>query len=352
MTSSISGTSGTSSSSTVATSADSLTEFEIIQHYFSASGQSDFVGLGIGDDCAVLNPTAGKKILVSTDMLVEGRHFAANTLPEWIAHKALAVNLSDMAACGATPKAFFLSLGLPKTLANDDWLAPFAQALQSLAAKYGCVLAGGDTTRAETLTLSITIVGESPTPILRSTAQTGDLLWVSGTLGDAALALILAQGKHEVFSDSLNDAQVAHLGQRLHTPSPRVKLGLALRGVASSCIDVSDGIAGDIRHILKSSDVDAVIDVDALPLSLEMRLAKVAGIDVWPLVLSGGDDYELLFTSHSNQRQEVLDAAASVGVTVTAIGNVSACESLLPTVRYCNDAGQPWAYAGAGYKHF
>ncbi len=342
----------TSSSSTVASAANPLSEFEIIQHYFAAGPASSFVDLGIGDDCAVLNPTAGKKTLISTDMLVEGRHFSSGTLPEWIAHKALAVNLSDMAACGATPRAFFLSLGLPQALANDEWLAPFAQALQALASKYGCVLAGGDTTRADTLTLSITIVGESPAPILRSSAQAGDLLWVSGSLGDAALALALAQGGHEGFADTLNDAQVAHLGQRLHTPSPRVKLGLTLRGLATSCIDVSDGVAGDVRHMLKASDLDAVIDVDALPLSLEMRLAKAANIDVWPLVLSGGDDYELLFTSHPSQRQAVLDAAASVGVAVTAIGNVSACESLLPTVRYCNDAGQDWAYSGLGYQHF
>jgi thiamine-monophosphate kinase len=330
----------------------SLTEFEIIQRYFDAANPSAFVALGIGDDCAILTPTVGKKTLVSVDMLTEGRHFPIDALPEWVAHKALAVNLSDMAACGGTPKAFFLSLGLPQRLAIDEWLAPFAQALQNLAAKYGCILAGGDTTRSDTLTLSITIIGESPTPLLRSGAKAGDLLWVSGTLGDAALGLALAKGEHSKLNSSLNNIQIAHLNQKLHTPSPRVKLGIALRDLANSCMDISDGLAGDALHLLKASDVDAVVDVDALPLSPELRLAQAAGINIWPLVLSGGDDYELLFTAPAQHRQAVLDAAASVGVTVTAIGSTSECEALLPTLRYCNDTGEAWTYAGKGYQHF
>ncbi len=329
-----------------------LTEFEIIQHYFNNETHSSFVELGVGDDCAVFVPTIGKKTLVSVDMLIEGRHFLASASPEWIAHKALAVNLSDLAACGATPKAFLLSLGLPQQLATDEWLAPFAQTLQQLAAKYGCILAGGDTTRTDILTISITVIGESPAPIMRSGAQAGDIVWVSGTVGDAALALAMAQDQHLTFTDSLSDVQVAHLSQKLHTPSPRVKLGLALRGLATSAIDISDGIAGDIRHILKASDVDALIDVDALPLSLELRLAQVAGIDILPLALSGGDDYELLFTSSSHNRQAVLDAAANVGVHVTPIGNISTCEALLPTVRYCDDQGRVIDYKFKGYQHF
>jgi thiamine-monophosphate kinase len=330
-----------------------LTEFEMIQHYFKTEARSSFVEVGIGDDCAVFTPTDGKKLLVSVDMLVEGRHFLSTASPEWIAHKALAVNLSDLAACGATPKAFLLSLGLPQRLAHDEWIAPFAQTLQQLAAKYGCILAGGDTTRSETLTISITVMGESPAPIMRSTAQAGDLLWVSGTVGDAALALAIKQQRQYLkFANQLSDAQIARLDQKLHLPSPRVKLGLALRGLASSAIDVSDGIAGDIAHILKASDVDALIDVDALPISPELQLARLAGIDILPLALSGGDDYELLFSSSSQNRQAVLDAAASVGVNVTPIGNISRCETLLPKVRYCDDKGQMIDYTGKGYQHF
>jgi thiamine-monophosphate kinase len=321
------------------TSTTSLSEFEIIKRYF-----------GIGDDCAVLAPTAGQQLLVSTDMVTEGRHFTLDALPEWIAQKALAVNLSDLAACGATPRAFFLSIGLPKALANDEWLAPFAQSLHSLASKYGCTLAGGDTTRSEELTISITVLGESPTPLLRSGAQQDDMLWVSGTLGDAALGLAINNGAYE--SLKLSEPQRAHIRQRLHTPSPRVKLGVALRGLASSCMDVSDGIAGDLHHILKASDVDATVDIDALPLSAELQLAKRSGINVLPLVLSGGDDYELLFTAPANQRQAVLDAAASVGVAVTAIGRMTECEGVVPALHFCNDAGQIIQYSGKGYQHF
>jgi thiamine-monophosphate kinase len=327
-----------------------LSEFEIIKRYFDTPVNSTFVTQGIGDDCAVLAPTAGKQLLVSTDMLTEGRHFTLDALPEWIAQKALAVNLSDLAACGATPKAFFLSIGLPKPLATDEWLAPFAQSLHSLASKYGCVLAGGDTTRSEELVISITVLGESPAPLLRSGAKAGDLLWVSGTLGCAALALALTNAQYATLK--LSETQLAAVRQRLHTPSPRVKLGLALRGLASSCMDVSDGLAGDVLHLLNASDVDASIDVDAIPLSAALRVAQDAGVDVMPLALSGGDDYELLFTAPASHRQAVLDAAASVGVAVTAIGHVSECTGMLPELKFCTDKGEPWVYQGKGYQHF
>jgi thiamine-monophosphate kinase len=327
-----------------------LSEFEMIKRYFDTPVSTPFVALGIGDDCAVLTPTAGKQLLVSTDMLNEGRHFTLDALPEWIAQKALAVNLSDLAACGATPKAFFLSIGLPKELATDEWLAPFAQSLHSLANKYGCALAGGDTTRSEELTISITVLGESPAPLLRSGAKAGDMVWVSGTLGDAALGLALTKGEHHNLN--LSDSQLAHARQRLHTPSPRVKLGIALRGLATSCVDVSDGLAGDLLHLLKASDVDAVIDVDALPMSPALRVAQDAGIDVMAYALSGGDDYELLFTAPASARQAVIDAAASVGVAVTPIGSVAECATVLPALQFCDDKGEPWLYNGKGYEHF
>jgi thiamine-monophosphate kinase len=327
-----------------------LSEFEMIKRYFDTPVSTPFVALGIGDDCAILSPTAGKQLLVSTDMLNEGRHFTLDALPEWIAQKALAVNLSDLAACGATPRAFFLSIGLPKALATDEWLAPFAQSLHSLANKYGCALAGGDTTRSNELTISITVLGESPAPLLRSGAKAGDMVWVSGTLGDAALGLALTKGEH--YNLNLSDSQSAHARQRLHTPSPRVKLGIALRGLASSCVDVSDGLAGDLLHLINASDVDATVDVDAIPMSPALRVAQDAGIDVMAYALSGGDDYELLFTAPASARQSVLDAAASVGVAVTAIGSVSACDAVRPALKFCNDAGQPWLYNGKGYEHF
>jgi thiamine-monophosphate kinase len=327
-----------------------LSEFEIIKRYFDTPVSSPFVTKGIGDDCAVLTPTLGKQLLVSTDMLSEGRHFTLDALPEWIAQKSLAVNLSDIAACGGTPKAFFLSIGMPKALAVDEWLAPFAQSLHSLANKYGCALAGGDTTRSEELTISITVLGESPAPILRSGASAGDMVWVSGTLGCAALGLAITHGEYHDLK--LSESQLAHVRQRLHTPSPRVKLGIALRGLATSAMDVSDGLAGDIHHLLRGSDLDAMIDVDTLPLSPAMRVAQEAGINVMAYALSGGDDYELLFTAPASARQAVLDAAASVGVAVTAIGTMNECADILPALSFCNDAGQPWDYQGGGYEHF
>ncbi len=327
-----------------------LSEFEMIKRYFDTPVSSPFVAQGIGDDCAVLSPSAGKQLLVTTDMLTEGRHFTLDALPEWVAQKSLAVNLSDIAACGGTPKAFFLSIGMPKALATDEWLAPFAQSLHSLANKYGCALAGGDTVRSEELTISITVLGESPAPILRSGAQAGDMVWVSGTLGDAALGLAVTHSEHHDLN--LSDSQLAHIRQRLHTPSPRIKLGIALRGLATSCVDVSDGLAGDVLHLIRASDVDVSIDVDAIPLSPALRVAQEAGIDVMAYALSGGDDYELLFTAPASARQAVIDAAASVGVAVTAIGTVSECAAVQPELSFCDDAGQPWLYEGKGYEHF
>ncbi len=332
-----------------------LSEFEIIARYFKTDAASSFVGLGIGDDCAVLAPTAGQQLLVSTDMLVEGRHFTPDVPPEWLAHKALAVNASDLAACGAVPKAFFLSLSLPEDCANDDWLAPFAQSLHSRAQKYGMVLAGGDTTRGDMLTLSITVIGETPKPLLRSGAQADDVVWVSGTLGCAALGLLVDNEPVGALVNGelqLSDSEYAHIEQRLHTPKPRLALGLGLRGLATSCMDVSDGLAGDVRHIAKASDVDAFINVDALPRSAVLDAAAAQGMDVLPLMLSGGDDYELLFTAPAHLAAAVQAAAAQAGVMVTPIGYTTAPAGAVPDVFYLREDDSPFTYDGQGYQHF
>lgn len=327
-----------------------LTEFEIIARYFKTDAASPFIGLGVGDDCAILQPTAGQQLLVSTDMLVEGRHFASDVPPEWLAHKALAVNASDLAACGAQPKAFFLSLCLPQDCAVDDWLAPFAQSLHSRAQKYGMVLAGGDTTRGDTLTLSITVIGETPKPLLRSGAQAGDVLWVSGTLGCAALGLWVDQGKVDAFD--LTEAHYAHVEQRLHTPKPRLKLGIGLRGLATACMDISDGVAGDVRHLARASDVDAFINVDSLPRSAALDAAAAQGMDVLPLMLSGGDDYELLFTAPAHLAAAVQAAAQAAGVAVMPIGYMAAPAGAVPDVFYTREDDSPFEYKGKGYQHF
>ncbi|HLO95710.1 MAG TPA: thiamine-phosphate kinase, partial [Burkholderiaceae bacterium] len=227
-------------------------EFELIRRFFDREDRSaPGVVKGIGDDCAVLAPTPGWQWLVSTDMLVEGRHFLSTVDPGRLGHKALAVNLSDLAACGATPRAFFLALSLPR--ADAAFLEGFARGLFALADAHGIALAGGDTT-AGPLNVCITVMGEAPQgqALLRSGARPGDELWISGTLGDARLALEVFRGTVELPGEDF-----ARVRRAMELPQPRLALGQALRGIATSAIDVSDGLAGDLGHVLKASGVGA-----------------------------------------------------------------------------------------------
>lgn len=262
----------------------SLGEFDLIRRFF------DRPGSGIGDDCALLTPTPGWQWLVSTDMLVEGRHFFADVDPEALGHKTLAVNLSDLAACGATPRACFLALALPQ--ADAGWLQAFARGFFALADEHGVRLAGGDTT-AGPLNLCVTVMGETPAgqALLRSGARAGDAVWVSGPLGDARLALERLRGGAP--------GDPAAVRARLERPTPRVALGEQLRGRASSCIDLSDGLLGDLGHVLRASGVGATLDLAALPRSTELA-AQPAALQQQCL-LAGGDDYELLFTAPPGQ---------------------------------------------------
>ena len=224
-------------------------EFELIARYFQrGSGAAPRVELGIGDDCALIDGGPESQWAVTTDMLVEGVHFLADVDPEALGHKALAVNLSDLAACGATPRCFFLALALPAV--DEPWLAAFSRGIFSLADRFGCALAGGDTTRSvQGVTISITALGDVPrgSALLRSGALAGDEIWVSGTLGDGALGLACRRGAVEAAADAASQAIA-----RLERPEPRVGLGERLRGIASSAIDVSDGLAGDLGHILEA----------------------------------------------------------------------------------------------------
>ncbi|HEX2531378.1 MAG TPA: thiamine-phosphate kinase, partial [Burkholderiaceae bacterium] len=237
-----------------------LSEFELIARYFTRPlRRNSRVALGVGDDCTLLAPSPGMHLAVSSDMLVEGRHFFPDADPKKLGHKCLAVNLSDLAAMGAKPLAFTLALAMPA--ARPEWLAPFAEGMFALADQYDCELIGGDTTKGP-LNICITIFGEVPLQqaLRRDAAQIGDDIWVSGTLGDARLALAGYRKELELEKTALEAAAA-----RLHAPMPRVALGLALRGVAHAAIDLSDGLIGDLGHILERSGVGAILNADALP---------------------------------------------------------------------------------------
>jgi thiamine-monophosphate kinase len=283
------------------------------------------------------------QLAVSTDMLVEGRHFLSTVDPFKLGHKALAVNLSDLAACGAVPLAFTLALALPH--ADAAWLEPFSRGLLALADAHGCELVGGDTTRGP-LNICITVFGEVPQgqALLRSGARAGDDIYVSGTLGDARLALEVFRGALALPGEVFEAARA-----RMEQPAPRVALGLALRGIATSAIDISDGLAGDLGHILDQSGVGARIDADtaaglmAAPAGAWLDQERRLGY-----VLSGGDDYELAFTAPMAQRAAVQGAAAKAHTLVTRIGRIEP----EPGLRWVDGSGLPIHRTYASFDHF
>jgi thiamine-monophosphate kinase len=317
-------------------------EFDLIAKYFERPVQR--VPLGIGDDCALIAPAPGMQLAVSSDMLVEGRHFLSTVEPERLGHKALAVNLSDLAACGAQPLAFTLSLAMP--LADEAFLEGFARGLFSLAQQHRIELAGGDTT-AGPLNICITVFGEVPhgQALLRSGARDGDELWVShargGGLGDARLALEVFRGRV-----TLGGTAFERVRRAMECPQPRIGLGMALRGIASSAIDLSDGLVGDLGHVLKRSQVGATVNVDTLPMS-EVLAAMARPLQIECLV-AGGDDYELLFSAPPRQREAVLAAAACAEVAVTRIGRIEAA----PGLRWVDREGHAVPLKWAAFDHF
>jgi thiamine-monophosphate kinase len=315
-----------------------LGEFELIEKYFQRPTRS--AALGIGDDCALLELAPGMQLAVSSDMLVEGRHFLSTVAPGLLGHKALAVNLSDLAACGAEPLAFTLALALPR--ADESFIAPLAQGLFALADVQGIELVGGDTT-AGPLNICITVFGQVPSgqALLRSGAQPGDDLWVSGQLGDARLALEVFRGKVALTGQDFETVRRA-----MECPQPRVALGLALRGVASSAIDLSDGLVGDLHHVLKRSGVAAWVDIDTLPRSTVLR-AQPRDLQT-ECLLAGGDDYELLFTAPPEKRDAVMRAGQHAGVAVTLCGRIEAGRGL----RVVDAEGHAVQPPDSGFDHF
>jgi thiamine-monophosphate kinase len=313
-------------------------EFELIEKYFNRPTRR--AALGVGDDCALIDVEPGQRLAVSTDMLVEGRHFLSTVAPERLGHKALAVNLSDLAACGAEPLAFTLALALPR--AEASFLAPLAQGLFALAEAHGIELIGGDTTRGP-LNICITVFGQVPPEhvLLRSGARPGHDIWVSGQLGDARLALEVFRGQVSLPGSAFDEVRRA-----MELPEPRVQLGLALRGLATSAIDLSDGLIGDLGHVMRRSGVGALIDVDALPHSAVLGAQPVAVRQ--QCLLAGGDDYELLFTAPPSRRDEVREAARRADVTVTRCGSIEAGDEL----RVVDRLGRAVAVAVSGFDHF
>lgn len=320
----------------------SLGEFELIERYFRRP--TPHAVLGPGDDCALLAPRPGMQLAISCDMLVEGRHFLSTVAPERLGHKALAVNLSDLAACGARPVAYTLALSMPR--ADASWLEGFARGLHTLADAHGCELVGGDTT-AGPLNICITVFGETPAggALLRSGARPGDEVWVShprdGGVGDARLALEAFRGNVVLEGTAFDRVRRA-----MELPQPRVALGLALRGVASAAIDVSDGLLGDLSHLLRRSSVGAVIDVDAVPRSAVLA-AQPPDVQR-ECTLAGGDDYELVFTAPTAAHQQVLDAGERADTGVACIGRIDARRDLQLVSR----RGQPVDNIWGSFDHF
>ena len=319
-------------------------EFDLIAKYFTRATPD--AALGVGDDCALLVPSPGMQLAVSSDMLLEGRHFLPQDSPAGIGHKSLAVNLSDLAAMGATPRWATLSIALPEV--NDAWLTAFARGFFRMADLHGIELVGGDTTRGA-LTISITVIGEVPPgqALRRDGAQAGDDIWVSGVLGSAAMALAYRQGR--LFMEQIDAARVL---PALYLPMPRVELGIALRGIAHSAIDISDGLLGDLGHILARSQVGAKsigarLEFASLP-TLPVVQGYLHEAVARDCVLAGGDDYELCFTAPPAKRDRVLDAANDAGISVTRIGQITA-EAGLTVI---GADGHPLIIEHTGYDHF
>lgn len=321
-------------------------EFELIEQYFrspaAAGPKRDDVILGIGDDAAVLQVPAGMQLVAALDTLVEGRHFPADTPAESLGYRALAVNLSDLAAMGAVPAWFLLSLTMPA--AEPEFLEGLSRGLLRLAREHGVALVGGDTT-AGPLSVSVQVLGLAPpgTALRRGTASPGDLLYVSGTPGDAAGGLALEVGAPP--SPTLTSDQQHYLRQRFLYPTPRVALGQALRGIASSCIDVSDGLAADAGTLGRRSGCGVHIEAERVPLS--PALAAQLGDTALRVALTGGDDYELCFTVPAHRAGELAARLEHVKCAVTCIGIMGKSGGLHAT---CN--GAPVDFDLRGYDHF
>jgi thiamine-monophosphate kinase len=314
-------------------------EFELIARHFTKPAANAV--LGVGDDCALVDVTNGMDLAVSTDTMVSGTHFFPDVDPENLGHKTLAVNLSDIAAMGAMPYWAMLALTLPSV--DHPWLAAFAKGFFDLAAEYNVSLIGGDTTHGP-LTITVTIMGQVPTgaALRRNGAKAGNDIWVSGNVGDAALAVAHRHGKLVLSERDYREAVM-----RLYEPTPRVALGQALRGMATSAIDISDGLIADLGHICRLSGVGATVELGSIPVSEigARHFNDDAGITA---IVAGGDDYELCFTAPANARESIEELTDVLGVPLTRIGQVKRGKG----VSLLGADGKPVKIDGRGYDHF
>ncbi len=318
-----------------------MKEFQLIEKFFTkqASSRRD-VELGIGDDCALVIPAVNKSIAISCDTLVENVHFYPDIPPKALGYKSLAVNLSDLASMGAEPAWMTLALTLPDV--DEEWLTSYSEGLFEAAEYYNIALVGGDTTRGPR-SITITVNGQVPTgkALTRNGARNGDWIYVTGTLGDSALGLDVIRGSRQVAPE-----HQGYLVNRHYYPSPRLLAGQALRNLASSAIDLSDGLLSDIQHVLKLSGMSAVIDVDLLPLSDALK-SSVNDEEALSYALTGGEDYELLFSVPEAQKGALEIALANTGVSFAQIGQVSTGDKL----RLIRN-GQPYTPTNIGFEHF
>lgn len=317
-------------------------EFDLIARIRARCPERDDVRLGIGDDSALLQPPMGELLAITSDTLNSGVHFPAMTDAEAVGHKALAVNLSDLAAMGARPLWCTLALCLPGS--DADWLDAFLDGFLALAQAHGIALVGGDTTQGP-LSICVTAIGSvrDGQALRRDGARPGDDVWLTGTVGDAAAGLLLARNP-----DTLGQPDdVAFLRERLDRPTPRVAAGIALRGLASAAIDVSDGVLADLGHVLDASGLGAEVQLERVPTSPALA-ACVPEPGRRVLQLSGGDDYELCFTAAPAQRGQVVATLEALDLAVARIGTCTEATGM----RVIDADGQPWQPPGTGYRHF
>lgn len=330
--------------------ASDVDEFELIARYFAPLAAGEPGAFGLTDDAAELAVAPGRRLVITTDAIVSGVHFPVSEDPQTIASRLVRVNLSDLAAKGAAPRAYTVVLGLPDT-ATPEWISAFAKGLAEEQDRFGISLIGGDTTRTGgPLMLSVTMMGEvaENTMILRSGATVGDNIYVSGTIGDAMLGLALMEGR----INHPDKAQRTYLLERFRMPEPRVKAGLGLVGLASAAADVSDGLVADLNHICDASGVNADIELEKVPISAAARELVTADQGLRVSLLTGGDDYELVFTAPNSASQKLQELAAACGVGLSKIGQIIDGGAGSNAVMVRDAAGQRVEVSDAGYQHF